>query len=70
MDLHRKVNRHDKTRTYIAALSTARSHLAVAVLGGKLYAIGGEDSEEEPLHSVECLDLSVPNSQWTTVWLQ
>ena len=51
----------------IAALSTARSSLAVAVLGDKLYAIGGEDSEEEPLHSVECLDLSVPNSQWTAV---
>ena len=49
----------------IAALSTARQSLAVAVLGDKLYAIGGVDSQS--LSSVECLDLSVPNSQWTTV---
>ena len=46
----------------IAALSTARCSLAVAVLGDELYAIGGIN-----LSSVECLDLSVPNSQWTTV---
>ncbi len=51
----------------IAALTTARSYLAVAVLGDKLYAIGGYDSQYQPLSSVECLDLSVPNSQWTTV---
>ena len=51
----------------IAALSTARKHLAVAVLGDKLYAIGGLDSQRRRLSSVECLDLSVPNSQWTTV---
>ena len=61
----------------IAALSTARSYLAVAVLGDKLYAIGGIDSQNQvsssirpqyqTLSSVECLDLSVPNSQWTTV---
>ena len=51
----------------IAALSTARSSLAVAVLGDKLYAIGGYDSQGQYLSSVECLDLSVPNSQWTTV---
>ena len=51
----------------IAALSTARRDLAVAVLGDKLYAIGGYDSQGQRLSSVECLDLSVPNSQWTTV---
>ena len=53
----------------IAALSTARSHLAVAVLGDKLYAVGGYVglSVGQRLSSVECLDLSVPNSQWTTV---
>ena len=39
----------------------------MAVLGDKLYAIGGEDSQHQYLSSVECLDLSVPNSQWTTV---
>ena len=50
----------------IAALSTARAALAVAVLGDKLYAIGGI-SHSQVLSSVECLDLSVPNSQWTTV---
>jgi kelch-like protein 12 len=48
-------------------LSTARNSLAVAVLGDKLYAIGGIDSQYQYLSSVECLDLSVPNSQWTTV---
>ena len=32
----------------IAALSTARSSLAVAVLGDKLYAIGGMDSQYQP----------------------
>ena len=51
----------------IAALSTARSFLAVAVLGDKLYAIGGQGSQCQRLSTVECLDLSVPNSQWTTV---
>ena len=51
----------------IAALSTARSHLTVAVLGDKLYAIGGADSQGQTLSGVECLDLSVPNSQWTAV---
>ena len=53
--------------SYIAPLSTARSSLAVAVLGDKLYAIGGYDSHYQFLSSVECLDLSVPNSEWTTV---
>ena len=51
----------------IAALSTARYSLAVAVLGDKLYTIGGGNSQGQPLSIVECLDLSVPNSQWTTV---
>ena len=51
----------------IAAFITARDYLAVAVLGDKLYAIGGENSQGQYLSSVECLDLSVPNSQWTTV---
>ena len=39
----------------------------MAVLGNKLYAIGGKNYNMESLSSVECLDLSVPNSQWTTV---
>ena len=50
----------------IAALNTARSYLAVAVLGEKLYAIGG-CSEDMVLSSTECLDLSVANSQWSPV---
>ena len=51
----------------IAPLITARSELAVAVLGVNLYAIGGQDSQKHQLNSVECLDLSVPKSKWTTV---
>ena len=39
----------------------------MAVLGNKLYAIGGWSRYYSPLSSVECLDLSVPNSEWTTV---
>ena len=39
----------------------------MAVLGNKLYAIGGQSRYYRPLSSVECLDLSVPNSEWTTV---
>ncbi len=53
--------------TNIAALSTPRYELAVAVLDDKLYAIGGTNSQYETLNSIECLDLSVPNSEWTTV---
>ena len=51
----------------IAPLKIPRSNLAVAVLYDKLYAIGGQDSQNQFLSSVECLDLSVPNSQWTIV---
>ena len=54
--------------TDIQSLIIPRYGLAVAVLGDKLYAIGGKDSDGvHRLGSVECLDLSVPNSQWTTV---
>ena len=43
----------------IAALSTARFNLAVAVLGDKLYAIGGRDSQRQCLNraalQLQCL---------------
>ena len=51
----------------IAALSTSRSHLAVAVVDDKLYTIAGYGSQVGTLSSVECLDLSDLNSQWTAV---
>ena len=47
-------------------MNEARCHLGVAVLGDKLFAIGGWN-EQDDLSSVECLDLSVPNSAWTPV---
>ena len=43
-------------------MNEARDSLGLAVLGDKLYAIGGLG-----LSSVECLDLSIPNGQWTPV---
>ena len=46
----------------------ARDELGVAVLGDKLFAIGGmSDPWKGRLSSVECLDLSVPDSAWTPV---
>ena len=48
--------------TTIAPMNEARSNPGLAVLGDKLYAIGGTG-----LSSVECLDLSIPNGQWTPV---
>ena len=52
--------------TNINPMNEAREWLGLAVLGDKLFAMGGRD-EDGTLSSVECLDLSVPNSQWTTV---
>ena len=54
-----------KRYTTLAPMITARSGHATAVLDGKLFVMGGYNSGY--LSSVECLDLSVPNSQWTTV---
>ena len=48
--------------TTIAPMNEARGNLGLAVLGNKLYAIGGDG-----LSSVECLDLSIPDGQWTPV---
>ena len=53
--------------TNINPMNEAREELGGAVLGDKLFAIGGEDNEYKFLSSVECLDLSVPNSAWTPV---
>ena len=48
--------------TTIAPLNENRAKFELAVLGDKLYAIGGVFSS-----SVEYLDLSIPNGQWTLV---
>ena len=48
--------------TTIAPMNEERHSLGLAVLGDKLYAIGGYG-----LKSVECLDLSIPNGEWATV---
>ena len=53
--------------TTINPMNEARFELGVAVLGDKFFAIGGEDNEFNKFSSVECLDLSVPNSAWTPV---
>ena len=47
-------------------MNEARYQLGVAVVGDKLFAIGGGDYGVH-LSSVECLHLSVPNSAWTAV---
>ena len=53
--------------TNINPMNETRQWPGVAVLGDKLFAIGGSDKAYNPLSSVECLDLSVPNSAWTPV---
>ena len=53
--------------TTIAPMNEARDNLGLAVLGDKLYAIGGSVPPGQCLSSVECLDLSIPNGQWTPV---
>ena len=53
--------------TNISPMNEDRDHVEVAALGSKLFAIGGEDADQHRLSSVECLDLSVPNSAWTPV---
>ena len=49
--------------TTIAPMNEAREQLGLAVLGDKLYAIGGDGLSS----SVECLDLSIPDGQWAPV---
>jgi hypothetical protein len=52
----------------ITALNHARYELVVAALGDKLYAIGGGGDSQGFTHGkVECLDLSDPNNEWTTM---
>ena len=53
--------------TNVNPMSEARQLQVMAVLGDKLFAIGGEDADHNKLSSVECLDLSVQNSTWTPV---
>ena len=47
--------------TTLAPLNEKRVNVGLAVLGDKLYALGGG------FGSVECLDLSLSDSQWTPV---
>ena len=51
--------------TNINPMNETRQWPGVAVLGDKLFTMGGKDNEDNILSSVECLDLSVPNSAWT-----
>ena len=44
-----------KQWSFIAAMTTARSTVGVAVLNGRLYAVGGRDGAA-CLNSVECYD--------------
>lgn len=48
-------------------MNQARNFLGVAVVGEKLYAIGGRGSSGVAMSSVECLDLADPTSKWTFV---
>ena len=53
-----------KQWSFVAPMSTPRSTVGVAVLDGKLYAVGGRDGSS-CLNSVECYD---PNTnRWTLV---
>ena len=60
-----------KRYTALAPMIVPRRDHETAAVDGKLFAIGGRNNvpdgfgEEERLSSVECLDLSVPNSEWT-----
>ena len=45
-------------------MNEAREEHGLVVLGDKIFALGGK-TEEGVIASVECLDLSVPNSSWT-----
>jgi N-acetylneuraminic acid mutarotase len=49
----------------VAAMSTARGGHGVAVVDGKVYAVGGMNADEDPLSSVECFDPST--GQWSVV---
>jgi len=49
----------------VAPMSTARYLHGVAVVGGKLYAVGGMDNTNTTLSSVECFDPSM--GQWSAV---
>ena len=52
----------------IAAMSTARCYHDVAMLAGKLYAVGGsseDDEDDDALSAVECFDPST--GQWSPV---
>jgi len=53
-----RFNIEERTRINLAPMSVARCQLAVAVLSGKLYALGGIDnsSDKTPISSMECFD--------------
>ena len=55
--------------TTINPMNGARVWLGLAVLGDKLFVIGGMDMQDGKgkLSSVECLELSVPNGAWKPV---
>ena len=42
----------------VADMNTARANYGVAVVKGKLYAVGGQDEDDTTLSSVECFDPS------------
>ena len=49
--------------SYVASMSTARSTVGVAVLNGRLYAVGGRDGSS-CLRTVECYDPHT--NKWTS----
>ena len=55
LELPNKVEKQSSSWVYVASLNVARSRPGVAVLNGKLYAVGGYNGSEH-LSSVECYD--------------
>jgi len=49
------------------SLNQRRDDLSCVLCNGKVYAIGGTDSHDECLNSIECLDLSASPRQWITL---
>jgi hypothetical protein len=49
------------------SLNERRSDFGCVLCNGKVYVIGGKDSHNECLNSIECLDLSASPRQWITM---